>query len=203
MPTNRLDRLAPLAGALFALAFAVGLLVSGDTPDTKASGATVISHYSDNGKILPGTLALVIAAVLFVFFAGSLRTRLRDVGSEGLAAVAFGGAVIYATALGIFAMSQIALLDAADLGNANVAQALNVIDNDNFFPAVIGLAVVLLASAWHVLATRSLPRWIGWSALVLGLLAVAGPAGFIAFLAFPVWVLAVAVTLFRTSTPLA
>jgi hypothetical protein len=76
-----------------------------------------------------------------------------------------------------------------------VAQALNIIDNDNFAPTVIGLAVVLLATGWHVLASRSLPAWVGWVSLVLGVLAVAGPLGFIAFLLFPLWVAAVAVVL--------
>jgi hypothetical protein len=110
--------------------------------------------------------------------------------------VAFGGAVTYAVGLGIFAMSQFALLDASDLEQPEVAQALNILDNDNFAPTVIGLAVVLLATAWHVLASRSLPVWVGWVSLVLGVLAVAGPLGFFAFLGFPLWVAAVAVVLF-------
>jgi hypothetical protein len=33
--------------------------------------------------------------------------------------------------------------------------------------------------------------------LVLGVVAVAGPLGFIAFLVFPLWVLAVAIAVFR------
>jgi hypothetical protein len=94
-------------------------------------------------------------------------------------------------------MSRLALLDASDLGQPEVAQALNISDNDNFLPAVIGLAVVLLATAWHILASRSLPVWLGWVSLVLGVLAMAGPAGFVAFLLFPVWVLVVAIVLFR------
>jgi hypothetical protein len=46
------------------------------------------------------------------------------------------------------------------------------------------------------LASRSLPVWVGWVSLVLGVLAVAGPLGFFAFLGFPLWVAAVAVVLF-------
>jgi len=110
--------------------------------------------------------------------------------------VVFGGAIIYTVGLGLFATSQVALSDASDLGQPQVAQALNIVDNDNFFPVVIGLSVVLLATGWHVLASRSLPVWLGWVSLILGVLALAGPAGFAAFLLFPIWVLVVAVLLY-------
>ena len=204
MVTERSERLAPLAGVLFTVIFAVGFLTSGETPDTKATGQEVISHYEDGGTILVSVLGLVICAVVFMFFAGVLRSRLQATGPDWLASVAFGGAVVYTVSLGLFAMSQIALIDAADLGQPEVAQALNIIDNDNFFPSVIGLAVVLLATGWHALASRSLPTWLGWATVVLGVLALAGPAGFIAFLLFPVWVLLVAITFYRQNpAPLA
>jgi hypothetical protein len=89
------------------------------------------------------------------------------------------------------------LLDAVENEQEASLQALNILDNTNFGAAVIGLAVMYLASAWHVLASRSLPVWIGWLTLLLGILAVAGPLGFIAFLAFPIWVLTASIALFR------
>lgn len=205
MGTGRLERFAPLAGVVFTVLFAVGFLTSGETPDSDATGEEVIKHYDDSGKILLSVLLLLFAAVVFMFFAGVLRRHLVAGGPEWLASVVFGGAVVFVVGLGLFAASQFALTEAADAKQPAVAQALNVIDQNNFAPSVIGLAVVLLASAWHVLAARSLPVWLGWVSLVLGILSLAGPAGFIAFLLFPLWVLAVAVTLFRdtgtTATP--
>jgi hypothetical protein len=200
MAIGRIERLAPLAGALFTVIFAVGFLTSGDTPDSDSAGETVVEHYDDSGKILLGVVLLLLAGVVFLFFAGVLRRHLASIGSEWLAAVVFGGAVVYVVGLGEFLSSQIALVEAADANQASAAEALNVIDNNNFGPAAIGLAVILLASAWHVLSTRSLPVWLGWVALVLGILAVAGPLGFITFVLFPLWVLAVAVILFRAGT---
>jgi len=192
-----LERLAPLAGVLFTVIFAVGFLTSGETPDSDATGEEVINHYDDTGKILFSVILLLVAAIVFMFFAGMLRRHFVAAGPDWLASVVFGGAVVYVVGLGLFASSQIALTDAADANEPAVAQALNVLDNNNFPPAVIGLAVVLLASAWHVLAARSLPIWLGWVALVLGIVALAGPIGFAAFLLFPLWVLAVAIVLFR------
>jgi hypothetical protein len=202
MGTGRLERLAPLLGVVFTILFAVGFLISGETPDSDATGEEVLTHYDDTGKILFSVALLLLAALLFLFFAGVLRRQLATDGLEWLATVVFGGAVVYVVGLGLFGSSQFALIEAADAEQAAVAQTLNVVDNNNFAPAVIGLAVVLLASAWHVLAARSLPIWLGWVALVLGILALAGPLGFIAFLLFPLWVLAVSITLFRrTGTP--
>jgi hypothetical protein len=192
-----LERLAPLAGVLFTVIFAVGFLTSGETPDSDATGEEVIKHYDDTGKILFSVILLLLAAIVFMFFAGTLRRHFAAEGPDWLASVVFGGAVVYVVGLGLFASSQIALTDAADANQPAVAQALNVLDNNNFPPAVIGLAVVLLGSAWHVLAARSLPIWLGWVALVLGIVALAGPIGFAAFLLFPLWVLVVAIILFR------
>jgi hypothetical protein len=197
--TNRVrsERWAPLAGVLFTVAFAVGFLSAGDSPAVDASGREVIAHYDDAGSILAGVVAAPIAAVGLLVFAGVLRNRLRAEGREWLATVAFGGAAVYAAGLGLFATTQLALLDAADLGQPEVAQALNIFHNDNFMPVVVGLAVTLVATGWHAVTSRSLPSWLGRITLALGVLAVAGPAGFVAFLLFPIWVLVTAVTLLR------
>ena len=200
METGRIERLLPLAGVLFTVIFAIGFLTSGETPDSDSPGAEVVEHYDDSGMIFFGVIMLLLAGVVFMFFAGVLRRHLAATGPEWLASVVFGGAVVFAVGLGVFLSSQVALAEAADANQVAVAEALNVIDNNNFGPTVIGLAVVLLASAWHVLSTRSLPVWLGWIALLLGILAVAGPLGFIAFLLFPLWVLAVSIVLFRAGT---
>lgn len=197
MEKGGLERLAPLAGVVFTVLFAIGFLTGGSMPSTKATGEEVINHYKDSGKTFLAIFVLLIGAVLFVFFAGVLRDALRTAGREWLATVAFGGGLVYALGLAVFGMTQIALSDAADLGQPQVAQALNILDRDNFMPTVLGLAVVLLATGWHVLGSGALPRWLGIVSVVLGVLAVAGPAGILAFLLFPLWVLATSILLYR------
>jgi hypothetical protein len=197
MATGRLERLAPLAGVVFTVVFAVGFLISGDTPDSDATGEEVIKHYDDDAKVLAGFLLIMFASLMFMFFAGVLRRHLAASGPDWLAPVVFGGAVIYVVGLSIFALSQFALVEAADNKQAAVAETLNVIDNTNFATVGFGLVIILFASAWHILASRSLPVWLGWTALVLGVLGFAGPLGFVSFLLFPFWVVAVAIVLFR------
>lgn len=196
---GRFERFAPLTGVVFAVLFAIGLFVGGDTPATDAPGEEVIDHYKDGGKAFVAIFVVMICAVLFLFFVGVLRNALRASAPdrEWLASVVFGGGVAYSIALAIFAMSQIMLIDAADLGQPQVAQALNIFDNDNFFPAVLGLTVVLLGAGLHSLGSGTFPKWLSWAAVVLGILALAGPAGFIAFLVFPIWVLIAGVMLYR------
>jgi hypothetical protein len=196
MGGSRLERLAPLAGALFGVMMVVGVLVSGESPDTNASAEEVIKHY-DDGKFFVGIISLGLGAVLFMIFAATLRRHLVASGAEWLATLVFGGGVVFTVGLCTFASSQFALLDAADTKTVGAAQALNIIDNNNFPPAVIGMCVLLLATAWHVLSSGSLPRWIGWVSLVIGILALAGPLGILAFLLFAPWTFIVAIVLFR------
>ena len=197
METSRVERLAPLAGVLFTVIVVLGILVGGETPDTDAPPAEILDHYKDDGPIFVGIIALLLAGIILLFFAGVLRRHLAKVGPEWLATVVFGGAVAIAVGLGTFLSSQVALVDAADKDQEATLQTLNVIDNSNFGPVVIGLAVMYLATAWHVISSRSLPVWIGWLSLLLGIISVLGPLGFIAFLAFPIWVLIVSIALFR------
>lgn len=206
---GRSERWAPLAGVVFAAAFAAGFLTAGDRPSVDASGREIIAHYDNAGSILAVVMAAPVAALALLLLAGMLRHRQRAAGAEWLATAAFGGAVVYAAGLGLLATTRLALLDAADLGQPQVAQALNVLDNHILMPVLLGLAITLLANGGHALTARSLPTWLGRITLALGVLAIAGPAGVIAVLLFPVWVLVTAAVLFRprpdtttTTTPL-
>ena len=205
MQSGRLERLAPWSGILFGVLFAAALITGGDTPDVKAPGQEIVDHYADrDGRVYTAVLLLAIGAVLFVFFMGYVRDRVRA-GTEGnwLATAAFGGAVIYTTGLAILAMTQIMLLDAADTGDAAVARTLNVIDNDNFFPLVLGISVASLGVGLASLRSRALPAWLAWVSIVIGVLALAGPAGIGAFFLFPLWSIVIGIILLRRTGPTA
>lgn len=194
---GRSDRWAPLAGVVFTAAFAVGFLTAGDPPSVDASGREIIAHYDDAGSVLGFVVAAPVAALALLVFAGLLRQRQRIAGAEWLATAAFGGAVVYATGLGLLVTTRLAVLDAADLGQPEAAQALNLLDNNTLMPVLVGLAITLLATGGHALTARSLPTWLGRSTLALGVLAIAGPAGVIALQLFPFWVLVTAAVLDR------
>jgi hypothetical protein len=199
MPAGRLERLLPLSGALFAIIMAIGFFGSGQSPDTTDSPEKIFKYY-DDGKLFLGIISLGLGGILFMFFAAAMRKYLRDTGPDWLAALWFGGAVIFTVGIAGFASSQFALLSAAQDKNLSVMPTLNYIDNNNFPPAIIALAIIMFATAWHVLSSRSLPTWLGWVTLVLGILALAGPLGFLTFLAFMPWTLLVSILVYRRST---
>jgi hypothetical protein len=76
-----------------------------------------------------------------------------------------------------------------------VTQSIHVLNNDLFFPLSGGAALFLVAAGVLSLRTRALPAWLGWVAIVLGVISVT-PAGFFGFLATIVWIGVVSVLLY-------
>ncbi|MGH9185381.1 MAG: hypothetical protein ACRD0U_06155, partial [Acidimicrobiales bacterium] len=164
MKTRGLPRSMAAVGAAFA-AVLVGVFASGgETPDEETPAAEIITFYNDHAtQFRIGAFALVLAAVLLLFFAGGLRQLLRSGEDDGgwgerLASVALGGAVMFAAGLATFAISASAMVTAADLGQPDVVTALNVVDNNNFFLVMVGMATMLSATGLRALQSGVLPR---------------------------------------------
>jgi hypothetical protein len=180
---------------IIALAIAV---VGGDTPDEKSSGEKVVSYFHAHqtaGRV--AALMVVIGAVLLVLFAARLRELLGGDGRDGgiLPIASFAGAVITATGLAFMAAIHFALVQAAQHRFAEPAQTLNVLDENNFFVVVAGFAIFFFATGLAIVRGRSLPQWLGWLAVIIGIVCVAGPLGFFGILAGLLWILGVAIYL--------
>ena len=188
--SDRWSLRAPLTGVVFVVLLVIAFAVTGGSPDVKAGGAKVISYYkAHSGSERAGAILGAIAAVFWLFFAGSLRDHLRRFGaSDGLAATAFGGAVLFAVGDAIFSALGFTLSDSPGSLDPAAAQALNVLGNDLFFPLAVGNGVFLLANGLAIVRGKVLPAWLGWAAIVLGVLAVS-PAGFVAFVGLGIWTL--------------
>jgi hypothetical protein len=180
---------------LIVLAFTA---VGGSTPDDKASAAKVVSFYRDHKNAsMFAALLVAIGAVLLVLFGTRLREALRGDGLGGglLPLAAFGGMLILAVGLLLMAVVHFALAQAADHRFATPAQTLNVLDNNDFFILVGGMALTMLAAGIATVRQAVLPRWLGWGAIVIGILCLAGPAGFVGVLLGVVWIVVVAILL--------
>lgn len=199
MPDS-LRRLAPLTGIVFAVLLVVAFFGGPSSPNIHDSGIKVIAHYQLHHK---ASMILdfigAVGAAFFVFFVGSLRSFLRrHEGGEGLATVAFGGAVILAGGGAIFSSLDWALADTRNSITPAAAQAINVLSNDLFWPFEIGLAIFGVTIGLAILSTGALPKWLGWVALVLGIIGFT-PIGFFGFLVFLVWSVIVAIMLYLRS----
>jgi hypothetical protein len=194
----RKDWWAPLTGVAFVVLLIVGLIVAGEPPDADEGAAKIVDFYADDkDKIELGAAISLLGASFFVWFAATLRDALRNAGGgdDGIAPnVILAGAIITATGAAIDNTISFALAEAARDIDPVAVQALQGLWDNDFMPLALGLHLFLLASGLSILRRGALPKWLGWVAVVLGVLGIT-PVGWVAFLAGAVWVLVVSVLL--------
>jgi hypothetical protein len=199
MTMQRLSRWAPLAGVVFVLCLA-GAIIGPSTPDINDSSAKIIAFYGKHrGELMVQAYFLGLGGLFLVAFFGSLTAHLRRMGADALARVALAGAVIMAVAMCLGGTMNVLLTHKSVTMTPSTAQTLNLLNNDlPFVTLVVGLALATFATGIAVLSTKAMPAWQGWTALVIGLVAIAGgPIGWFAIMASGLWVLALSITLYR------
>jgi len=204
------------AGALGGIVFFFSLLVlialmplshSVQEPAFDAPSSAVLA-YARSETDLPFALSLIGVLGLFGFavFAAVLTTRFRLEGSRWdvastlvlLAAVTF--MVLWLAELGL-GLGQTFRRNDLDATGASVLSGLA---NGIFVVSWSAIAAFLGACGFAVLWTRTLPSWLGWSAVVIGIamfLSGAAPltsVWFLPYVMFFGWVLAASVVLLRT-----
>ena len=176
------------------------IVISGNTPNEHASAAKVISFYRahETANKLAAVLVL-LAAVLLVLFAAQLRTVLQgdQPGAGVLTLAAWSGLLLTGSTAAVAAAIHLALVNAAHYRLAAPAQSLNVLDNYIFVAIVGGIAVFGLATGFATLQRPVLPRWLGWAAIVFGVLALLGPIGVLGLLLALIWIIVVGIMIFR------
>ena len=192
-PPRRRSWLPPLLGITFFALFVVAFAGSNDA-DPETSGVELIAKHaqSSTAEFVSAT-ALIIAAIVLVFFGGWLRHALRAATNrvDWLPDVALAGIIVHALTLTAFVSSAKSVQDAIDSGDPVIAQTLNIADGNNFVSAMLGLACVLIATGVSSFRSGALPRWLAVVSVVLGVMAPLGPGGFAPFLLFPVWAIVV------------
>lgn len=196
---NSNEWLAPLTGVAFILVAIIGFAVGGEPSEAKDGAAEVVDWYADNKSSAEiGAGIAVLAALLFVFFGGYLRKVLRDAeGGDGgmLSAVMFAGTIVFATGLALDSAVLFAAAEAVDNDvDPTAVLALQAFWDNDFFPLALGLALFMLAGGISIVRNGALPKWLGWIAVVLGVLAMT-PVGFFAFPVAGLWILVSSVML--------
>ena len=188
---------APLTGLAFVVVAIIAFVVGGEPPDSKHPAGEIANFYKDNQSSIQLSAALItLAALLLIFFAGYLRRELRQAEGEGgvLSLVAFSGAIVLAVGAAIDATLGFAMADAADHIQPAQLQTLQALWDNDFLPLALGTDVLLLAAGLSIVRHRALAPWLGWVAVVLGVIGLT-PVGFIAPLGGAVWVAIVSVML--------
>lgn len=168
------QRLLALSGVAFAPLFLVGWLASAvsDSPNYIAGEQKWVKWANDDhikGRV--SSFALVLAAFVFIYFLGALRTALEEAessvrGSRELARVAFAGAL---TGIAGITMAFVSIANASAPGaNADpmVSKAVTTSAAGPFLVGAAGFSAFLMATGVLTLRTGVLSRWTGFVALV-------------------------------------
>jgi hypothetical protein len=196
--TMRGSALLPLTGVLFVVLIVAGFLIGGETPDADAPVREVVEYWTDHeDENMIGSVIEALGAVSLLFFAATLR-RTSDRWTDGsiLPSVAFAGGIVAAAGIGVDASIRFAAADVAGDVDPAVLQTFSSAWANFFFPMVVGLASLILATSLAGWRSRSLPTWLA----VIGILifiAFFTPAGFAAFLVGAVWIIVLSVLLWR------
>ena len=199
-PTNDgIQRVLPLTGVAAAALVVAGHLAHGSVPAARDNIDKVTAFYrTHDTHIYVGSVLLALAAFVFMAFAEVLRERLRPNGNDGhdASTFGFGGAVLFAIGLTLTAGIGVALSHQPDKLDPAATQALHALFFDLFAPLGVGAAIFLIGNGTAILQTRTLPNWLGWSALPIGTTALAPePVGDIGFVALGLWIVVTAVLL--------
>lgn len=181
------------AAVAYALVFVAMMAASGSETDIKASGATLIANYDKSATTLHILgYAVVIAAAALVFFGAAMRRILQRDRRDWLADVGFAGTVVMGATLVGFIVTAFAMDYAVATGTPEVVQSINILDHENFVPAMLGLCCIYLGMGVSGLRTGSLPKWLAIVSVLLGVLSPLGPGAFVPFALLPIWVIVIA-----------
>src|SRR5919202_2343198 len=196
----RWERHAPLTGIAAVVLWVVGILVGNDETN-KDTGAEILAAVRDNSnRILLSGILFLIGTALFVWFLGTLRSRLLAAEGEPgrLAATAFAGGVATAVCLALFPGPDMAAAINKDDLDPSAASAMHKLGDAFFIGAEYLAPVLLVASALAAFRYGVLPRWLAWVSLVFALVLLIGPIGWAALIfAVPLWVVVVSILLWR------
>jgi hypothetical protein len=176
-----MNKLVPLSGVAAVLVILAGFLVTGDTPDADASVTEVASFWTkhDSDGQFSGAL-LALGSVLFLIFSGTVAGVLRRAQNEtgGASTLAYGGGILFAVGVAIFAGLVFTLGDVGADIDPSATQTLNALNEDLFFPIAAGSVAFLLGAGIGVLKTGVLPKALGWLAIA-GVVIGVTPLGFL------------------------
>jgi hypothetical protein len=197
MNDSRVTRLLVWCGPVFAILFMALSMATGDGPGEKASAAKIIDYYDDHrGLALVSVFGSPLAVALLIAFAAVVRAKAREQGQNGPGpSIMLAGAAVWSAGLLLGSMITLAQLDASDHKHGEAGIALNDMASASWVPFIGGIAVFLIGAGLTALSSRMLPTWLGWAALVVGIVSLAGPGGFLGFFGAPLFMLIAGIVL--------
>jgi hypothetical protein len=203
MTTQRWERYAPWTGVLAAALWVAGfvILMSSGMVAQDATPEEVLAHHQTNGgPLIAGSLMFMLGTLAFVWFLGSLTTSLRSAEGGGgrVASIAFGGGLAMAVCALLLPSGGVTIALGAETMSATSADALRHLPGVFYIGVELFAAVLVGATGLVALRTAALPRWFAWLSLLLALLLLIPPIGWVGvLLGVPLWTVGVSLLLAR------
>jgi hypothetical protein len=192
MERSSREWLVPLLGVLFLVLLIASFIIQGEPKDASHPADEVKNWYLDNkdSAEISAFIGTVAAAVL-VFYGAYLRKVLAVGQGEGgmLPILVLIGLTIVAVGGAIDNMLMFATASRAEDIPASSVQTIQAIWDNDFLPLFLGILVFNWSVGLSVLRSGVLPRWMGWAAILFGVVSLAGPIGFVGAIGAALWVL--------------
>jgi len=185
-------RILVTLGVIYLGLFVVLIGTSSDRSPNDDPTKLITDYKTGDTTIEVITYATVVAGIVLVFYGAALRSALVARTRRWTADAALLGFVVMALSVVGFAVTGLALHHAVDIGNPQVVQAINILDTTNFPLAMLGMSCAMIGVGLSARGETTMPTWLCWASIVLGVMAPLGPLGFAPFVLFPVWVVVVA-----------
>lgn len=202
MPLSTFEKFLPWTGALAGVLWGVQMFAA-KTPDDPADpkAVTVIGDAVTQNYI--AGFALLVGALMLVFFAAAARRSLRsgEAGESTYSSVAHGGLLVAAIGFGLLGVVQIALTNSAKAQDAAATATISQLALIGWLPALAGLVAAFWGLGLGGLRNATLPKWFAIVTIALGVVGVLGPLALVVYLLLPLWLIgASAVTAGRSAT---
>ena len=186
------ERWGPLSGVIFVALMIIGFVISGDSPSSDDSNVKITEFVGKHSEQVQNIVwfFFALAAVLFlIMFVAALRSRLvhEEGGLGRLGTLAFGAgiasAVFLFSAISLFVSPLLLAIDAEKFPpDPGIYRITQTVGYELWIASTVCGALVVWATSAVVWQTRFLPRWFGWSGIVVGVISL------FAFFFFPVFV---------------
>ncbi len=217
MDERRWEQVAAATGIAFVVVLAIATFMVPQPPDVEGPAGRIRSYFVENeGGIRTQAWLYGLAGVLFIWFAGTLRSRLATAEGEGrrLSTISFAGAIgILSTLVPTIALNLTLAEIAARGGQAQLAHSLFGLGFWLGVLSVFSVAVFVGAASLSAGRTGAFPQWLAWGGLAVAALHLLqsfdifiggseffepnGPLGYINLIVLVLWILAASVLMLQ------
>ena len=171
---RRWEQVAAATGIAFVVVVLIATFIVEQPPDVEGPAGRIRSYFAENeGGLRLQQWLYGLAGVLFIWFAGTLRTHLATAEGEArrLSLISFGGAIgILSTLVPTVAINLTLVEIAARAGQAQLAHSLFALAFWLGVLSVFSIAVFLGAASFSAGRTGTFPQWLAWAGLIVAVL---------------------------------